>query len=545
MYSNSPPLKLPRRVRATAMLVLLILGFAPPLRAAAPTPLDLLVLVDDSGSMKKTDPLTLRVPASELVFSLLGQGDRAGLVVFAGHARDAAVLAPVDAAGRARLFKALRTVRSRGRHTNLDAPLAAALRMLGDAPSPGRKRAVILLSDGHMDTGSVQRDHTLADDVRTRLLPALHEAGIAVYTVAFSDDADRALLGAMAKATGGTESFVRRNRELHHVFSAIIERLKAPQMLPVENGSFLVDPSVKEITLVIDKPNADIAVGLVPPDGAVLAHDKHGRNVRWMRSPAFDMVTVANPSTGHWRVIAPAGQRVRAYALTNLRLDAVLAPHDVRPGQPVQLVARLNSGQGVVESAEVLDSTHLKATLTRDGTALESLALARDAHAGDGVFKATFVAPVAGSYRLSIEARGATFARARELQVEARAPAPAAATPPVSPSPSQAVPHPAPSKTPAAGPSVAVAHKPSAAPAPAAVPAPGPHPAAPPVAPPAHTPAPSGAASTVHGALSTSRFMLLFVAANALLVLLAAGVYLGRRLLARRPHLATSEGAGA
>jgi len=44
--------------------------------------IDVILVMDSSGSMKKTDPMTLRIPAARLFLSLLGKHDRAGVVSF-------------------------------------------------------------------------------------------------------------------------------------------------------------------------------------------------------------------------------------------------------------------------------------------------------------------------------------------------------------------------------------------------------------------------------------------------------------------------------
>ena len=49
--------------------------------------IDLIFVLDCSGSMKKTDPQDLRKPATELFVSLLGSQDRIGLVSFGGLAQ--------------------------------------------------------------------------------------------------------------------------------------------------------------------------------------------------------------------------------------------------------------------------------------------------------------------------------------------------------------------------------------------------------------------------------------------------------------------------
>ncbi len=48
---------------------------------------DIVLLIDSSGSMKKTDPHDYRKTAAKLFISLLGRDDRAGIVSFGENAK--------------------------------------------------------------------------------------------------------------------------------------------------------------------------------------------------------------------------------------------------------------------------------------------------------------------------------------------------------------------------------------------------------------------------------------------------------------------------
>jgi uncharacterized protein (DUF58 family) len=49
--------------------------------------IDVVLVMDSSGSMKKTDPQSLRIPAAKLFISLLKDGDRASVISFSGDIR--------------------------------------------------------------------------------------------------------------------------------------------------------------------------------------------------------------------------------------------------------------------------------------------------------------------------------------------------------------------------------------------------------------------------------------------------------------------------
>ena len=58
--------------------------------------IDVALVIDSSGSMKKTDPRSLRIPAAKLFISLLDSNDRAAVLSFSDKGHPIAGLPPVN-----------------------------------------------------------------------------------------------------------------------------------------------------------------------------------------------------------------------------------------------------------------------------------------------------------------------------------------------------------------------------------------------------------------------------------------------------------------
>ena len=101
---------------ASCLLLLLTTN----LRAEEKLPMDTVILIDSSGSMKQTDPEQLRIPAAKLFISLLDKHDRLSIVSFSDQAWPITFLTQLDS--EEHIDKALQAtdkVSHKGIHTNI------------------------------------------------------------------------------------------------------------------------------------------------------------------------------------------------------------------------------------------------------------------------------------------------------------------------------------------------------------------------------------------------------------------------------------------
>jgi len=423
---------------------------------------DAVLVLDSSGSMRHTDPLRLRVPAAKLFISLLGPGDRVGVISFSGRAWPILGLTRVDTlSARRRLFAAVDKVSSRGAYTNLDAALEAGRRMLLAQARTGARRYLILMSDGHMDVGDRTRDAELTRHLLAQEIPELQHDHIQVFSIAFTAASDVALLKRIARATHGLFRLAAFDRDLDSTFTTLFERAKRPEMVPVKGGEFTTDPSIHEVTLVATKQDADVRIVLQAPGGKQwsAAHPRAG--MRWFRSARFDMITVPDPQPGRWRILSSSG-RDKAYIVTDLKLRTNVGEKDVTAGTPQPVSAWLTKGDTVVTQPQILHDTRFTLEIRRpDGVVARYTMPARGGGGAPGVFTTGLQYYEPGPYTLTITATAPTFQRritrffhvvapppAKPPAVAAQKPAPAPAPKPVTAPPPKPKPKPAPKPRP-------------------------------------------------------------------------------------------------
>lgn len=195
--------------------------------AATDVPLDLILLIDGSTSMRDTMPVVRR--AANGFINTMRPGDRAAIVSFSDGVR---VLQPLTS-DQASVRAAVESISAKGA-TALHNAIYVALKEFGrPAAADGevRRQAIAVLSDGE-DTSSL----ISFDDV----LDMAKRSGVSIYTIGMrSDFAPRAdgtrryfsqadyAMKQLASETGARPFFPERVEELDGVYAAIATELSS------------------------------------------------------------------------------------------------------------------------------------------------------------------------------------------------------------------------------------------------------------------------------------------------------------------------------
>ena len=119
----------------------LIILFSAISHSAEKKNMDVVLVMDSTGSMKKTDPLFLRIPAAKLFISLLDKNDRAGVISFSDSAELLSSSVLLDSEnGKNTLFQAVDKITSAGLHTNIYEALNKGIEVLGAEKRPGSEK---------------------------------------------------------------------------------------------------------------------------------------------------------------------------------------------------------------------------------------------------------------------------------------------------------------------------------------------------------------------------------------------------------------------
>lgn len=228
---------------------------------------DVLLVLDNSGSMRKNDPNRL-APSAVAQFIERQPGDtRIGIVMFADEPELVVPLTPVDT-GRAELTAAMDRLNYVGRWTQTAAAIERALYELNNNGRVDAQRAIVLMTDGIIDTGDATRDAGHHDWLRNSLAPQAARGGVQIYGLAFTERADYQLLQSLAVATSGDYFRALRADDLDPMMRRIDATLGVvaqPTTAPVQSAAS-PQPAA-------DGGPARERVVFAPPTGAATATD--------------------------------------------------------------------------------------------------------------------------------------------------------------------------------------------------------------------------------------------------------------------------------
>jgi pSer/pThr/pTyr-binding forkhead associated (FHA) protein len=185
--------------------------------------LDIMLVMDNSGSMKENDPDFL---SRNVVYSALKlKGDiRFGLVTFESHPRMAVDLSSTTGiASRANILTNLDNMDYTGLYTDTPAAVEMALYELKTNGRKDAHKLIILMTDGIVDTGDKQKDIDRWRWLRDDLMMESKRQGIKIFGIAFNNMADFSLLQTLALNTGGDYFRVNTTEEIEDIFTRILD----------------------------------------------------------------------------------------------------------------------------------------------------------------------------------------------------------------------------------------------------------------------------------------------------------------------------------
>ena len=329
---------------------------------------DLRVLVDISGSMKKTDPKNLRRPALRLLAGLVPEGSRSGIWNFARQVNMTVKIGTVDDGWREAARAQSMEISSVGLFTNIE----SALRKVSfdwKEPDPRYKRNLILLTDGHVDVSQNEKaDKDSRKRILNELLPAFEKAKVRIHTIALSDDVDEQLLSTLSSYTDGLHRKVSSADDLQKLFLQMLEQSTELDNLPIKDNRFNVDASINDMTLLVFNKDKTKPTTIVTPGKRTWSHKKHPQQVKWFSDDGYDLITVKKPQRGQWKIMAPLDESNRVVVATNLKLKINELPAFAMLGDVINVNAQLIEDEKPLADKRLLSKFNFSLKRKKSGT---------------------------------------------------------------------------------------------------------------------------------------------------------------------------------
>lgn len=174
---------------------------------------DVVVLIDTSGSMSKTDPDNERFDAVNSLLNSMNSGNRAAVYTFSDHAAKLKGMSYVDKAVKEDIMNELQKYKNPNGNTNMREALDSAYDEINKSKENGRNSMVIMLSDGG--------DNFNLDKKFDQTMKPYNDNGIPVYTVGMSSGDNFYMLKKIAKSSGADYYNVKDVKDIKNTFVKI------------------------------------------------------------------------------------------------------------------------------------------------------------------------------------------------------------------------------------------------------------------------------------------------------------------------------------
>ncbi len=223
-----------------------------------PSGSEIVLVLDNSGSMKKNDPEFLT--RDVVTESLIGFGDnsRLAVVIFDSQSKLVVNLMETNSLGaRAKILKSLTLMDYMGLHTNIPSAIERAIYELKNRGRKNALKIIILLTDGLVDTGNKRLDLEKTTWLKNELTQECVRSGIHIFGIAFTESADFSLIQTLALKTDGEYFRAFNADDLRDIFKQIkkivVESSNKPESTRTQKAE------VKEISSSAIEPEKSVA----------------------------------------------------------------------------------------------------------------------------------------------------------------------------------------------------------------------------------------------------------------------------------------------
>jgi len=251
-------------------------------------PQDLILVLDNSGSMRKLDPSFLSREKAADFLDALPEEFNVGLILFDQTVRLTNPLAPATAAHKEALRASLRSMDLRGQFTDSPAAIERAILELSLRGRPQVARSIVFASDGIVDTGSATLDRERADWLRDTLTLEARAGKIRLLSLAFTAGADLVMLDALAERTRGEVVRAVNPEDLEAAYAGLRDLLtretplvdadiaaaaaqKAANLSPEEKAA--LEALAKETGVALEELMAGVETGSEAPESDEIPAD--------------------------------------------------------------------------------------------------------------------------------------------------------------------------------------------------------------------------------------------------------------------------------
>ncbi len=384
--------------------------------------LDLILVIDSSGSMKTSDQRQARVEVAKSLVGLLGRGDRVAVVSFSDAGYPLIGLTPVSgSANRSKINQAIGKTSSKGLYSNIPGALATAAKVFPKKGDHRRQRAIVLLSDGRIDLNDENTTFSLTQRLVRRSIPQLVKQKVRVFTISFAEDSNNALLQLLADDTKGEFHLIGDHRIAKPVLEGILERARVRLGPALKDKRVIVAEGTQEMTVIVPRDRQAADIYLQSPTGETFSPSDRRSKIRWKMLDESAAARIARPAPGSWRVSFPGSKNITVIKDPILRF--AFSQPDLSVGTELRLSAWLTDAETLPATNPYIKPTAISAEITAPDGSVARLNLNDtgefgDERTDDGRFASAIVFNIPGRYELKLMAENRYLTKRRQVHLD-------------------------------------------------------------------------------------------------------------------------------
>ncbi len=381
--------------------------------------IDVVFLLDSSGSMKESDPEDIRIEAIKMFLDMAQvKGNKVGLVAYSENIVREHNLDSINSAGDKDRIKDMASNIAFGQKTDTGMGLSEAVKLMDSGHEKNHKPIIILLSDGKNDPQRKLEEST--KDLNSALDTAKSK-GYPVYTIGLNYDGtvDKAQLDQISNSTKGKNYITNTASNLPNILTDIYadnSKLKVQDGGTVTaNGDFqevklnIPNSNVMEanVSMLSEKP---VELKIFDPTGKEVAIPSN--NAVLTSSKKYSMLKLIKPSEGDWTIKfkGVSGSSIKISYVFNydLQIEANFNPKDPHKGDKINIEAYFTSnGQKISDKDLYKDMKAKLLVKSFKDNSVKEIPLSTS----EGIFKGDYSLKDNEKYELKVRIDGNSFYR--------------------------------------------------------------------------------------------------------------------------------------
>ena len=384
--------------------------------------LDVVFVLDASGSMLQSDPNRIAIDAFSLFLDMCDDSCRVGYDVYTHMLKASENLVDIDNKEQIDVIKTRFeniTYESNG-DTDIALGMTEAMRIFERSDENDfRKKAIVLLSDGNTDLPKGPRTVAESQKEMIETTQKLKEKHIEIYPIGLNSDGslDKKYLENLSNATGGKTYEINGSDKLTNTISDIfanISNMNGTDRV-IENGKVEIEVSDDSIlyAMIVVRTKLtpeDMNPVLISPDGSPVALEGTEK-VQMTHTKSYTLIRIFYPETGKWTLNLDKANSGNT-SVKQMNYYAVYveqtSPEKAAINQPVYVEATIKDSNGLISDSQLLSSITMTGTVSDAKGGENYFELTR---VGNGKYKGSFTPVTVGDYDIIVKAQSDRFGK--------------------------------------------------------------------------------------------------------------------------------------